>query len=63
MTDRTNNCAESTADTAEYDFQPELSDEQWGWIADLFSNGRPGPQGGRPKAGCIMSDIATCTAN
>lgn len=49
MTDRTNNRAESTTDTAVYGFQPKLSDEQWGLVADLFSHGRPGPKGGRPK--------------
>lgn len=49
MTERTNKSVKSTAETAVYDFQPELSDEHWGLVADLFSNGRPSPKGGRPK--------------
>jgi transposase len=29
--------------------RPELSDEQWLLIADLFANAKPSPQGGRPR--------------
>ena len=30
--------------------QPELTDEQWLLIADLFANPTPSPRGGRPMA-------------
>lgn len=29
--------------------QPQLTDEQWKWIADLFPEPAPSPQGGRPR--------------
>jgi transposase len=29
--------------------EPQLTDEQWLLIADLFRNAPPGPQGGRPR--------------
>ncbi len=32
------------------DLQPELNDEHWLLIADLFSNASPSPKGGRPMA-------------
>ena len=32
------------------ELQPELTDEQWLLIADLFSHAPPGPKGGRPRA-------------
>jgi transposase len=29
--------------------RPELTDEQWSLIADLFAGPKPGPRGGRPR--------------
>ena len=31
-------------------FRPQLDDEQWALIADLFLNPPPDPRGGRPRA-------------
>jgi transposase len=31
--------------------RPELTDEQWSLIADLFVSPKPDPRGGRPRAG------------
>lgn len=42
--------AGSRMEPTEFDFDPELNDEQWELIADLFANPDPSPEGGRPKA-------------
>ncbi len=50
MTDRSRNNAGSRTEPGTYDLQPELIDEHWLLISDIFSNGPPSPKGGRPKA-------------
>lgn len=50
MTDRSRDYAGSRTEPDALDLQAELSDEHWLLIANLFSNPRPGPKGGRPMA-------------
>lgn len=49
MTDRSRNFAGSRTEPTSISPCPELTDEQWTLIADLFASPRPGRQGGRPR--------------
>lgn len=55
MTDRSREYAGSRMEPNTDELQPELSDEHWLLIADLFSNPKPSPRGGRP-----MADARAC---
>lgn len=50
MTLRSRLVAGSRMEPNRITFQPELSDEQWLLILDLFANSAPRPKGGRPMA-------------
>ncbi len=50
MTERSRDTVGSRTEPDTNDLQPELIDEHWLLIADLFSNPTPNPQGGRPMA-------------
>ena len=49
MTDRSRDSAGSRIEPDTRALRPELSDEQWLLIADLFANAKPSPKGGRPR--------------
>jgi len=55
MTDRSRVETGSRMEPDAFVVQPQLSDEQWSLIADLFSNPEPDPRGGRPRA-----DVRRC---
>lgn len=50
MTDRSRSFAGSRTEPDACNLQPELNDEHWSLIADLFANSPPSPKGGRPKS-------------
>ena len=50
MTDRSRFAAGSRMEPESCPTRPELSDEQWSLIADLFKDPAPDPRGGRPRA-------------
>ena len=55
MTDRSRVETGSRTEPDTLGVQPQISDEQWSLIADLFSNPKPDPRGGRPRA-----DVRRC---
>src|SRR5262245_42184247 len=50
MCSRSRECAGSTMEPEPTDFRPQLTDEQWALIADLFAEPPPDARGGRPRA-------------
>lgn len=50
MTDRSRFAAGSRMEPEGCPTRPELSDEQWSLISDLFKDPAPDPRGGRPLA-------------
>ena len=50
MSNRSRRSTGSTMDSDSKRLQPELTDEQWLLIADLFPNKPMGANGGRPTA-------------
>lgn len=50
MAIRSRECAGSRTEPVSNEPSPQLSDEQWGFIQDLFPTPAPGPKGGRPRA-------------
>ena len=55
MSQRSRDCTGSRMEPTTLDYVPELNDEQWSLIADLFENPDPSPAGGRP-----MADARAC---
>lgn len=49
MTDRSRGCAGSKMEPDLRFVRPELSDEQWAVVGDLFRSPKPSPQAGRPR--------------
>ncbi|QDV71861.1 transposase [Botrimarina mediterranea] len=50
MTDRSRPGAGSRMEPDSRFFRPQLSDEQWALVSDLFKPPKPDPKGGRPRA-------------
>lgn len=50
MSSQSRECAGAEMEPEPYDFRPQLTDEQWALIADLFRDPAPDPRGGRPRA-------------
>ena len=50
MASRSRDSAGSRMEPEQVGFRPQLDDEQWALIADLFVNPPPDPRGGRPRA-------------
>ena len=48
MSNRSRNCTGSKMDSSLNGLRPELTDEQWSLISDLFPEKQVGPKGGRP---------------
>jgi transposase len=50
MCSRSRHSAGSKMEPEQAGFRPQLNDEQWALIADLFRDPPPDPRGGRPRA-------------
>jgi transposase len=50
MSDRSRRSAGSRMEPESSSMRPQLSDEQWAMVSDLFKPPQPSPQGGRPRA-------------
>jgi len=50
MSSRSRDMSGSTMEPEPFDFRPQLDDEQWALIFDLFAEPPPDPRGGRPRA-------------
>ena len=50
MSSRSRESAGSRMEPEQVGFRPQLDDEQWALIADLFPEPPPDPRGGRPRA-------------
>jgi transposase len=51
MSSRSREVAGSRMEPTELGYRPQLNDQQWAMIADLFVEPDPDPRGGRPRAG------------
>ena len=50
MCSRSRDSAGSRMEPEQVGFRPQLSDEQWALVSDLFRDPPPDPRGGRPRA-------------
>ena len=50
MCSRSRESAGSRMEPEQVGFRPQLDDEQWALVADLFGDPPPDPRGGRPRA-------------
>ena len=65
MTHRSRVCAGSTMEPKAGSASPQLSDEQWSLIADLFPVPKSDPRGGRPRLNarhCLEAFSGCCEA-